>query len=47
MNLWVDLLFGNWIGLLSLITVFGSIAVVAYLGVMLTRNAAKGPKARA
>ena len=47
MKLWMDLLFGNWIGLLSLITVFGSIAIIGYLAVVLTKNAAKGPKARA
>jgi hypothetical protein len=35
MELWMDLLFGNPIGLLSVITVVGAIVIVGYIGVML------------
>jgi hypothetical protein len=39
MQLWLDLLFGNPIGILSLVTVFGAIAVIAFIMRMVIRNA--------
>ncbi len=38
MELWMDLLFGNWIGFLSLITVFGALATVVFVLSMLYRK---------
>jgi hypothetical protein len=38
MELWMDLLFGNWTGILSLITVFGAFATVAFILSMLYRK---------
>lgn len=34
MELWMDLLFGNWIGLMSVITVGLSFAVIVFIVVM-------------
>lgn len=31
MELWLDLLFGNWIGLLSVITVAATFGIIAYI----------------
>lgn len=31
MELWLDLLFGNWIGLLSVITVAVTFGIIAYI----------------
>lgn len=39
MQLWLDLLFGNPIGILSLVTVFGSIAIIAFIARMVIKNA--------
>ncbi len=39
MQLWLDLLFGNPIGILSLVTVFGSIAIIVFILRMVIRNA--------
>lgn len=41
MDLWINLLFGNWIGVLSLLTVFGSISIVAYIMTMAVRRGMK------
>jgi len=38
MELWMDLLFGNWIGILSLITVFGAFTTVVFVLSMLYRK---------
>ncbi|HHB13400.1 MAG TPA: DUF3149 domain-containing protein [Chromatiales bacterium] len=38
MDLWMDLLFGNAIGLLSVVTVVGAILIIAYIAVMLARK---------
>lgn len=35
MEQWIDLLFGNSVGLMSMIVVFGTIAVAAFLVTML------------
>ncbi len=35
MALWMDLMFGNWIGIISMITVFGALATVLYISFML------------
>lgn len=39
MQLWLDLLFGNPIGILSLVTVVGSIAIIVFILRMVIRNA--------
>jgi uncharacterized membrane protein len=31
MELWMDLLFGNWVGLLSVITVVSTLAIVVFI----------------
>ena len=31
MDLWMDLLFGNWVGLLSVITVTATFSIIGYL----------------
>ena len=41
MELWIDLLFGNWIGILSLAAVFGTLATGIYIVWMLYRNSHK------
>ena len=38
MELWMDLLFGNWIGLLSVITVGASLVIITFLVLMLMRK---------
>lgn len=38
MELWVDLLFGNWIGILSMVTILGSFLTVAFIMVLLYRK---------
>ena len=38
MELWMDLLFGNWIGILSIVTVLGSFATAAFILTMLYRK---------
>ncbi len=38
MELWMDLLFGNWIGILSLITIFGAFATVVFILSLLYRK---------
>ena len=38
MELWMDLLFGNWVGLLSMIVVFSTAAIIGYLLIMLIRR---------
>jgi len=35
MELWMDLLFGNWIGLLSVITVGVTFSIITYLLAMM------------
>ena len=42
MDLWMDLLFGNPIGLMSVVTVLVSIIIIITLAVMLIRNSGKG-----
>lgn len=41
MDLWMDLLFGNPIGLMSVVTVMVSIFIIITLAVMLIRNSGK------
>ncbi len=41
MELWVDLLFGNWIGILSVLTILGSFLTVAFIMTMLYRKSHK------
>jgi len=41
MDLWMDLLFGNPVGLLSIITVLVTIIIIVTLAVMLIRNSGK------
>ena len=41
MDLWMDLLFGNWIGILSMVTVLGSFLTVAFILTMLYRKSHK------
>ncbi len=38
MELWMELLFGNWIGILSLATVLGSFATVTFILILLYRK---------
>jgi hypothetical protein len=40
MDLWMKLLFGNPIGILSLVTVVVSIGIVAFIATMLIRKSA-------
>lgn len=42
MDLWMDLLFGNPIGLMSVVTVLVSIIIIITLTVMLIKNSGKG-----
>ncbi len=44
MQLWLDLLFGNPIGVLSLVTVFGSIAIIVFILRMVIKNASAKEK---
>ncbi len=44
MQLWLDLLFGNPIGVLSLVTVFGSIAIIVFILRMVIKNASAKAK---
>jgi hypothetical protein len=41
MDLWMDLLFGNPVGLLSMITVLVTIIIIVTLAVMLIKNSGK------
>jgi len=41
MDLWMDLLFGNPVGLMSVVTVLVSIIIIITLAVMLIRNSGK------
>jgi hypothetical protein len=41
MELWMDLLFGNPVGLLSIITVMVTIIIIVTLAVMLIKNSGK------
>lgn len=41
MELWMDLLFGNWIGILSMLTIFGSFATVVFVLTLLYRKSHK------
>ena len=41
MDLWMDLLFGNPIGLMSVVTVLVSIIIIITLAVMLIRKSGK------
>ncbi len=41
MELWMDLLFGNWIGILSMATVFGAFATVTFILILLYRKSHK------
>lgn len=38
MELWMELLFGNWIGILSLAAVFGTLATGAFILTMVYRK---------
>ena len=38
MELWMDLLFGNWVGLLSVITVATTFGIIAFLLLMMVRK---------
>jgi len=42
MELWMDLLFGNPVGVMSVITVLVTIIIIVTLAVMLIRNSGKG-----
>ena len=42
MDLWMDLLFGNPIGLMSVVTVLVSIIIIITLAVMLIKNSGEG-----
>lgn len=42
MELWMDLLFGNPIGILSMITVFGALIIILVLVTMLYKKSHKG-----
>jgi hypothetical protein len=42
MDLWMDLLFGNPVGLMSMITVLVTIIIIVTLAVMLIKNSGKG-----
>ena len=42
MDLWMDLLFGNPVGLMSMITVLVTIIIIVALAVMLIKNSGKG-----
>ena len=35
MDLWMDLLFGNWTGLLSVVTVTATFSIIAFLLLMM------------
>jgi hypothetical protein len=39
MEIWKNLLFGNWIGILSLITIFAALGIIVYLGFWLNKKA--------
>lgn len=41
MELWMDLLFGNPIGILSMVTVFGALIIILVLASMLYRKSHK------
>lgn len=41
MELWIDLLFGNWIGILSLLAVFGTLATGIFIVTMAYRKSRK------
>jgi hypothetical protein len=38
MDLWVNLLFGNWIGILSMATIFGTLSIGAFVLTLLYRK---------
>ncbi len=38
MELWMDLLFGNWVGVLSLLTVFTTISIIGFILFMFYRK---------
>jgi hypothetical protein len=38
MELWIDLLFGNWIGILSIATVLGTLATGAFVLTLVYRK---------
>ena len=42
MDLWMDLLFGDPVGLMSMITVLVTIIIIVTLAVMLIKNSGKG-----
>jgi hypothetical protein len=42
MELWMDLLFGNPVGVMSVITVLLTIMIIVTLAVMLIKNSGKG-----
>ena len=42
MELWMDLLFGNPVGVMSVITVLLTIIIIVSLAVMLIKNSGKG-----
>ncbi len=41
MNLWMDLLFGNPIGLMSMIVIFGAIVIMVVLGIMFVKKSSE------
>ncbi len=41
MNLWMDLLFGNPIGLMSMIVIFGAIVMIVVLAVMFVKKSSE------
>ncbi len=41
MKLWMDLLFGNPIGLMSMIVIFGAIVMIVVLAIMFVKKSAE------
>ena len=41
MKLWMDLLFGNPIGLMSMIVIFGAIVMITVLAIMFVKKSAR------
>ncbi|MGL4474173.1 MAG: DUF3149 domain-containing protein [Shewanella sp.] len=40
MAFWMDLMFGNAIGLLSMLVIFSTLAIISYLGWMIVKKSA-------
>ncbi|MBM7071305.1 DUF3149 domain-containing protein [Shewanella sp. OPT22] len=44
MAFWLDLMFGNWIGLLSMIVIFSTMGIVSYILWMFVQKSAQEPE---